>query len=336
MEEGIRPVAEGGVVAGAAPVPAPGGTTAAVGPPSAPDPTAAAFFDVDNTVIRGASIFVLARGLWRRDFFGLRDIAAMAWKQARFIAVGENLAHVARIREQAPGVGGGALGGRDHRSSARRSTTRRWPGRIWPGTRALAMGHLARGQEVWLVTATPVEVAQVIARRLGLSGALGTVAESVDGVYTGRLVGEPLHGPAKAAAVAALAHDEGPGPVPVRGLLRLGQRHPDALARRPPVRGQPRRGAARSTPARTAGRSWTTAGDAGPRRSACAPQPPRPSPARSPPRPTAAAADRRRPPPATGRTVRPNSARVPEFGQRGASGREGGQKKTERRCISSA
>lgn len=45
--------------------------------------------------------------------------------------------------------------------------------------------------------------------RLGLTGALGTVAESVDGVYTGRLVGEPLHGPAKAEAVRALAAAEG-------------------------------------------------------------------------------------------------------------------------------
>jgi len=71
------------------------------------------------------------------------------------------------------------------------------------------MGHLERGQEVWLVTATPVEVAQVIARRLGLSGALGTVAESVDGVYTGRLVGQPLHGAAKARAVSALAQEKG-------------------------------------------------------------------------------------------------------------------------------
>ena len=69
---------------------------------------------------------------------------------------------------------------------------------IWPGTRALAQAHLDAGQRVWLVTAAPVETATIIARRLGLTGALGTVAESVDGVYTGRLVGEPLHGPAKA------------------------------------------------------------------------------------------------------------------------------------------
>ena len=81
--------------------------------------------------------------------------------------------------------------------------------RIWPGTRALAQAHLDAGQKVWLVTAAPVETATIIARRLGLTGALGTVAESVDGVYTGKLVGEPLHGPAKAEAVRALAAAEG-------------------------------------------------------------------------------------------------------------------------------
>ena len=81
--------------------------------------------------------------------------------------------------------------------------------RIWAGTRALAQMHLDAGQRVWLVTATPVELALIIARRLGLTGALGTVAESVDGHYTGRLVGEILHGPAKAHAVRALAVREG-------------------------------------------------------------------------------------------------------------------------------
>ena len=81
--------------------------------------------------------------------------------------------------------------------------------KIWPGTRALAQTHLDAGQRVWLVTATPVELADVIARRLGLTGALGTVAEHVDGVYTGQLVGEPLHGQAKAEAVRALAEREG-------------------------------------------------------------------------------------------------------------------------------
>jgi HAD superfamily hydrolase (TIGR01490 family) len=81
--------------------------------------------------------------------------------------------------------------------------------RIWPGTRALAQLHLDHGQRVWLVTAAPVEIATIIANRLGLTGALGTVAEHVNGVYTGRLVGEMLHGTAKAEAVKAIAAREG-------------------------------------------------------------------------------------------------------------------------------
>ena len=81
--------------------------------------------------------------------------------------------------------------------------------RIWPGTRALAQLHLDEGQRVWLVTAAPIEIASIIARRLGLTGAMGTVAEHVDGVYTGQLVGDLLHGPAKAEAIKALAAREG-------------------------------------------------------------------------------------------------------------------------------
>ena len=77
--------------------------------------------------------------------------------------------------------------------------------RIWPGTRALAQLHLDQGQRVWLVTAAPIEIATIIARRLGLTGALGTVAEHVDGVYTGELVGDILHGAAKGVAVHELA-----------------------------------------------------------------------------------------------------------------------------------
>ena len=53
-----------------------------------PDPTAAAFFDVDNTIMQGASIFHLARGLHRRKFFTSKDIIKAAWDQAYFRVVG--------------------------------------------------------------------------------------------------------------------------------------------------------------------------------------------------------------------------------------------------------
>ncbi|NLU70237.1 HAD-IB family hydrolase [Streptomyces sp. HNM0574] len=173
------------------------------------DTRAAAFFDLDNTVMQGAALFHFGRGLYKREFFDKRELARFAWQQAYFRLAGtENAGHMADVRSSALSIVKG------HRVSELMSIGEEiydeyMAGRIWPGTRALAQAHLDAGQKVWLVTAAPVETATIIARRLGLTGALGTVAESVGGVYTGRLVGEPLHGPAKAEAVRALAAGEG-------------------------------------------------------------------------------------------------------------------------------
>ncbi len=177
--------------------------------PPAADRHAAAFFDVDNTIMQGASIFHLARGLYARDFFSARDIGRFAWAQARFRMVGrENLGSVHEARETALSFAAGHTVA-ELTSIGEEVFDEVMAAKVWPGTRALAQMHLDAGQRVWLVTATPVEVAAVIARRLGLTGALGTVAETVDGVYTGRLVGDILHGEAKAEAVRALADREG-------------------------------------------------------------------------------------------------------------------------------
>lgn len=173
------------------------------------DPSAAAFFDVDNTVMQGASIFHLARGLHRRDFFTSREILGAAWKQAYFRMVGvEDPDHVAEARSSALSfIAGHTV--TELQELGEEIFEEAMAHRIWPGTRAQAQLHLDEGQRVWLVTAAPIEIAQIIARRLGLTGAMGTVAEHVDGVYTGRLVGDMLHGPAKAEAVRALAAREG-------------------------------------------------------------------------------------------------------------------------------
>jgi HAD superfamily hydrolase (TIGR01490 family) len=173
------------------------------------DPTSAAFFDVDNTVMQGASIFHLARGLYRRKFFTTRDIAGAVYKQAYFRLVGvEDPDHIAETRASALSfIAGHTVS--ELEELGEEIFDEAMAHRIWPGTRALAQMHLDQGQRVWLVTAAPIEIASIIARRLGLTGAMGTVAEHVDGVYTGRLVGDLLHGPAKAEAIKALAAREG-------------------------------------------------------------------------------------------------------------------------------
>jgi HAD superfamily hydrolase (TIGR01490 family) len=174
-----------------------------------PDPTAAGFFDLDNTMLQGASVYYLARGLAARKFFTGRDVIRFGLRQLRFrVLAAEHGGHVSQAREQAlafvAGRGVAELG-----ALAEEIFDELMAERIWSGTHALARMHLDAGQRVWLVTAAPVEVGLVIARRLGLTGAIGTVAEVSGGVYTGRLVGGLMHGPAKAAAIIDLAEREG-------------------------------------------------------------------------------------------------------------------------------
>ncbi|MFN8078465.1 MAG: HAD-IB family hydrolase [Kineosporiaceae bacterium] len=172
------------------------------------EPPRAAFFDLDNTIMHGASIFQMARGLYQRRLLTWRDIAHFAWQQINFLLLGENLDHVADIEAKALSFVEGYRV-TELRAIGEEIYDELMADKIWPGPYALAREHMAAGHQVWLVTATPVEVAEVIARRLELTGALGTVAEIVDGAYTGRLVGGIMHGQAKADAVRALAEREG-------------------------------------------------------------------------------------------------------------------------------
>lgn len=173
------------------------------------DAGAAAFFDVDNTLIQGSSLVQLGMGMARGRFFRPRDVGSMVWKQAKFRLTGsENAADVASGRQQALEF----IRGRDVRELvelAEKIVDTAMIDKVYPGTRELAQMHLDAGQQVWLVTATPVQLAQVLAERLGFTGALGTVPETVDGRFTGRLLGDILHGSGKKHAVAALSALEG-------------------------------------------------------------------------------------------------------------------------------
>jgi len=174
-----------------------------------PDPTAAGFFDVDNTMMQGASVYYLARGLAARKYFTTGDLLRFGVKQLRFrVLAAEHGDDVSHAREQALAF----VAGRpvdELRELTEEIFDELMAERIWSGTHALARMHIDAGQRVWLITAAPVEVGAVIARRLGLTGAIGTVAEIEDGVYTGRLVSGLMHGPAKADAITDLAAREG-------------------------------------------------------------------------------------------------------------------------------
>ncbi|POH69607.1 MULTISPECIES: HAD family hydrolase [Cryobacterium] len=171
-------------------------------------PRAIAFFDVDNTLLRGASLYHLGVGAWRMRFISLADILAFGWNQTRFLAVGEDGVDIARLRMRAMDIITGhtrdELVGLSHDIFDSRLIHR-----LWPETAAVAHAHLKAGREVWLVTATAQEVADVIAERLDLTGALGTRLATVDGIFTGQLVDGICHGSRKAVVARGLAEDRG-------------------------------------------------------------------------------------------------------------------------------
>lgn len=169
------------------------------------DHGAAAFFDIDNTLIHGSSLLSLALGAARRRYFTLSELATIAWKQLKYRLSGsENHDDIESGRALALNF----IKGRSVADLVQLSeeiVEQKMQYRAFPGTRELAEMHLAAGQQVWLVSATPVQLAQMLARHFGLTGALGTVAEEEDGLFTGRLAGDLLHGAGKTHAVAALA-----------------------------------------------------------------------------------------------------------------------------------
>lgn len=69
--------------------------------------------------------------------------------------------------------------------------------------------HTEAGRDTYLVTASPIEIVASLSEELGLTGAIATVAETVDGVYTGELSEPFCYGPSKADAIRRVAEREG-------------------------------------------------------------------------------------------------------------------------------
>ena len=167
-----------------------------------------AFFDIDNTLVRGSSLYFLSKAMYKRGFFNKRDIAAFVLANLRYQLMGErNQDEVDRIQSAALRVVKGH--NVDELLEMGNDVYDKYVSpALWQGTLEIAQEHLARGEEVWLVSATPVEIANLISQRLGFTGALGTCVEALDGQYTGNIRGKLLHGSEKARAIKTLAEKE--------------------------------------------------------------------------------------------------------------------------------
>jgi len=172
-------------------------------------PARAAFFDVDNTLIRGSTIYFLGRGMYQRGYFTKKDISRFVLANLRFRLTGkENKEEIARFQKAATDfIGGHSV--KDIEAIGQEIYDEFVSPAIWQGTIDIAQKHLLNQEEVWLVTAAPEDMAILISNRLGFTGALGSKAEIKDGSYTGAMSGALLHGKEKAVAVRDLAQRSG-------------------------------------------------------------------------------------------------------------------------------
>jgi HAD superfamily hydrolase (TIGR01490 family) len=167
---------------------------------------AAAFFDVDNTILRGSSSFLFGKSAFERKFFSRKDFWRFAWHQFVFIWKGENNSKLSALKDRALSLVEGQRVS-DLQELVDEVYEKHIKLKLWPETVRLAKDHIKQGREVWLVTAAPQELGDVIAHELGLTGAIGTKVERINGILTGKLVGKPIHGAEKRKALKALAKD---------------------------------------------------------------------------------------------------------------------------------
>lgn len=166
----------------------------------------AAFFDLDKTLIPGSSLFLLARGAYDRDLIRVGDFLRFGRGQIMFRLGGsERRSGMDMSRETMLSFVTGRTQAEQIRMGREIAEERIIP-RVYENITTVIKGHQSRNELTFLVTAAPQELAQVVAEALEMTEAIGTRAELDDsGYYTGRLVGDVLHGPAKAEAVLKIA-----------------------------------------------------------------------------------------------------------------------------------
>jgi len=162
--------------------------------------SAAAFFDLDRTLLRRSSALALAPAFRARGLISRRQLAKAAAWQLLFIARGASHASVdglTILRGFAP---------EEMRTLVTDSMERVLRPLVYAESLDLVERHRGRGEPVYIVSATLQEIVEAIAEDLGFDGALGTVCEVENGVYTGRAL-RPLHAENKARCIRELDYE---------------------------------------------------------------------------------------------------------------------------------
>jgi HAD superfamily hydrolase (TIGR01490 family) len=168
---------------------------------------AAAFFDLDRTLIRGSSVFVLGVVAWRRGLVPTSDLVDDAVNAILFRFGGSSDEKTAAVRDRILS----AIRSRsvDDLFDLGDEIIPRLIDSVRRESQALIDLHHEAGRDTYIVSASPVEIVDRLAKQVGMTGGIGTVAEIVDGSYTGDLAEPFCYGEGKAVAISKLAGERG-------------------------------------------------------------------------------------------------------------------------------
>lgn len=169
--------------------------------------TVAAFFDLDRTLMHGSSAYYFAKACYREGLLPLPRLLADAASGLVFKLFGASDEKSEALRDRILESVAGHEAATFHRLAPQ--LIEELLPRITPQAQALLDMHSEAGRDVWIVSASPVEIVGELARALDLTGGIGTVSEVVDGVYTGRLDGPFCYGEGKAEAIRKVVADHG-------------------------------------------------------------------------------------------------------------------------------
>lgn len=168
----------------------------------------AAFFDLDRTLISGASAFPLGLEAWRQGLASNTAMAKWAVSALSFKLRGDKDSSTSdRVKADfLASIAGSTVSSIEGVGSA---VLPRLSSRVRPESRKLITMHNEEGRDTWIVSASPKELVEPLAASLGMTGAVGTEAEVVEGHYTGMLAGPFVYGAGKAEMIEKLASDRG-------------------------------------------------------------------------------------------------------------------------------
>lgn len=174
--------------------------------------TDAAVFDLDNTLVRGSCLFHFGMSMVRHRMVNPTHLVPFTITEFRYVHGRQEAAGVPdRIARCTLRLAQGRR--QEHLVAlAEEFVDRRLERFLVTEIADIARQMRGRGTEVFVATASPQELADAVAARLGLSGAIGTVGEVVKGRYTGALASPIAHGAMKARRVAELLRIHGHDP----------------------------------------------------------------------------------------------------------------------------